>query len=345
MDVGEIKYIYFEFFHPNIHEQRLTIRFNLSQLTNRMLYTVLPEELCKKLGEPSGIPVRLISTNGRSSEVELWAVGIKYKNRRCTTLAIPSKSKRKIIGFLTLAQLGFTYKFTQIAVYKDQIFNSLLYDFIYDVFDSLYEIKSALDAYREIVKQYNEDFTDVFVNNQEYFLQEWHNSSFITWFMSMYQYSLNTAVILLFLGLYLYVAVAFRQALEGLIAAYVADTRKDLLQLNDPIAKWDIIFNEIRKTGFKNIINKYFRNNEKLANNISSLWEMLSELFIHARGLLHTFTEVSSIAMGLPLVAYVEGDREPLSKLNEAVKSFRKIFRELYNVWSADRWQNKQSYP
>jgi hypothetical protein len=26
------------------------------------------------------------------------------------------------------------------------------------VFDSLYEIKSALDAYREIVKQYNEDF-------------------------------------------------------------------------------------------------------------------------------------------------------------------------------------------
>jgi hypothetical protein len=36
---------------------------------------------------------------------------------------------------------------------------------------------------------------------------------------------------------------------------------------------------------------------------------MLSELFIHARGFLHIFTEVSSIAMGLPLVAYVGGDR------------------------------------
>jgi len=74
-----------------------------------------------------------------SSEVELWKIGVKYNDKQCVTLAVPSKNGKTAIGFLTLAQLGLTYRLTQIQVYDNQIFNSFIYDFAYDVFESLYE--------------------------------------------------------------------------------------------------------------------------------------------------------------------------------------------------------------
>jgi len=151
--------------------------------------------------------------------------------------------------------------------------------------------------------------------------------------MSMYLYSLNASIISMLTGLYPYIAVIFRQALEGLVAAYVADAHKNFIDISDPIQRWDIIFDEIEKTGFKNIVDRYFSNDKELADEISSLWKTLSHLFVHARGILYTFPEVSSIAMGLPLAAYVEGDKKPLSILNESIKKFHEIFKKIFDKW------------
>jgi hypothetical protein len=38
--------------------------------------------------------------------------------------------------------------------------------------------------------------------------------------------------------------------------------------------------------------------------------------------------------MGLPLAAYVEGDKEPLSILNDSIKKFREIFKKIFDKWS-----------
>jgi len=334
MSSAEKEYVDLELFHPSDFKQHQVIRFDLGKYSKRMLYTVLPETICRKLGEPSGIPIRLVSAEGKLSEVELWAIGIKYDDRRCITLAIPSKNGEAILGFLTLAQLGLMHRLAQIQVYDDQVFNSFIYDFVYDVFESLYEIREALAVYQEALRQYNEDWIEILSNNREYFLKEWSRSSFVAWFMSMYLYSLNASIISMLVGLYPYIAIMLRQALEGLIAAYIADTHKNFTNISDPLQRWDTIFGEIEKTGFKNIIDRYFSNDKNLADEILSLWKTLSHFFVHARGLLHTFPEVSSIAMGLPLAAYVEGDKEPLSILNDSIKKFREIFKKIFDKWS-----------
>jgi len=296
-----------------------------------MLYTVLPEMICQKLGEPSGILIRLVSIEGKLSEVELWAIGVKYNEKQCITLVIPSKNGETILGFLTLAQLGLMYnrnRLTQVQVYDDQIFNSFVYDFIYDVFESLYEVGEAMAVYEEVLKQHNEDWVEILSNNREYLLKEWKRSSFVIWFMSMYLYSLNASIISMLTGLYPYIAVIFRQALEGLVAAYVADAHKNFTDISDPIQRWDIIFDEIEKTGFKNIVERYFSNDKELADEISSIWKTFSHLFVHARGILYTFPEVSSIAMGLPLAAYVEGDKNHYQYLMTPLRSFMKFSRK-----------------
>jgi hypothetical protein len=340
MATGGVEYVDFELFHPRDSKSRQVIRFNRGISSERALYTVLPEEICQKLGEPSGTFIQLISAEGVSSEVELWALGVRYKDKQCITLVVPSKNEKIILGFLTLAQLGLTYNLTQIKYRDDQVFNSLIYEYAYDILESLYGTKKALDVYREVMMQYNEDWIDVLVNNRDYLLNEWRRSSFVVWFMSMYLYSLNAAIVSLFVGLYPHIAITLRQALESLIVAYVADTRKDYAEISDPLSRWDIAFNEFEKTGFKNIVDKYLGNDKDLANEMLSLWKELSSLFIHARGLLYTYPEVSSIAMGLPLLAYVEGDKEPLSILNNSVKKFRKIFKKLFDKWSTT-WLKK----
>ena len=342
MAIRGMEYVDFELFHPSDSKRRQIIRFKLGIGSERALYTVLPEEICQKLGEPSGIFIQLISAEGRSSEVELWSIGVKYKDKQCITLVVPSKNEKTILGFLTLVQLGLTYELTQIKTSNDQVFNSIIYDFAYDVLESLYEMKEALDVYREVIMQYNEDWIEIITNNREYLLEEWKRSSFVVWFMSMYHYSLNAGMISLLVGLYPYVAVALRQALEGLVVAYVADTRRDYTEISDPISRWYVVFHEFEKSGFKNAVKRHFGNDNDLAKEILSLWKELSGLFIHARGLLDTFQEVSSIAMGLPLLAYVEGDKEPLSKLNNSIKSFRRIFKKLYDEWSIT-WLKKIS--
>jgi len=334
MSSVEREFIDLELFHPSDSKQRLVIRFDLGKDSRRMLYTVLPEMVCQKLGESSGMPIRLVNTEGRFSEVRLWAVGVKYNDRQCITLAIPSKNGETTLGFLTLAQLGVTYRLTQIQVYDEQIFNSFIYDFVYDVFESLYEVREALHVYQEVLRQYNEDCIEIVSNNREYLLKEWSRSSFVVWFMSMYLYSLNASIISMLVGLYPYVAVTFRQALEGLVAAYVADTHQDFTNISNPLQRWRTMFREFERAGFKNIVDRYFSNDKDLADEISSLWKELSYFFVHAGGLLSTFPEVSSIAMGLPLVAYVEGDKEPLSILNNSIKKFREIFKKLFDKWS-----------
>jgi hypothetical protein len=150
----------------------------------------------------------------------------------------------------------------------------------------------------------------------------------------MYQYSLNAGIILLLVGLYPYIAIALRQALESLIAAYVADTHKNYTEISDPLVRLDIAFEELEKTGFKNIVDKYFGDDKDLGNEITSLWKELSSLFVHARGLLYAFPEVPSIAMGLPLVAYVDGDKGPLSLLKLYIRRFRRVFKTLFDKWS-----------
>jgi tetratricopeptide (TPR) repeat protein len=334
MTSGEKEYVDFEFFHPKDSTRHQVIRFELGIGKEQSLYTVLPEEICRKLGEPLGIFIQLISAGGVSFEVELWAVGARYKDRQCVTAVIPSKNKKTTLGFLTLAQLGLSYNIKSIKCFEDQLFNSLIYDYVYDIAESLYNMREALDVYQEVVRQYDEDWIDAFMKNSDYFLKEWDRSSFVVWFMSMYNYSLNSAIILLLAGLYPYVALAYRQALESLIAAYVADTRKNYTEIGDPLTRLDVAFEELEKTGFKNIVDKYFGDDKDLANEISSLWKELSSLFVHARGLLYAFPEVSSIAMGLPLVAYVDGDKEPLSLLNNCIRRFRKIFKTLFDKWS-----------
>jgi len=114
----------------------------------------------------------------------------------------------------------------------------------------------------------------------------------------------------------------------------VADAHKGFAEINDPLSRWDTVFYEFEKIGFKNAVDKYFSYDKDLAGEILSVWKELSSLFVYARGLLNTFPEVSSIAMGLPLVAYVEGDKEPLSALNNSIKSFRKIFKKVFDKWS-----------
>jgi len=340
MNSMERKYVDLELFHPSDCKQRQVIRFDLGTYS-RMLYTVLPEMICQKLGEPSGILIGLVSIEGKLSEVELWAIGVKYNEKQCITLVIPSKNGETILGFLTLAQLGLMYnklraynKLTPIIqVYDDRVFNSFIYDFIYDVFESLYGVGEALAVYEEVLKQYNEDWVEILSNNREHLLKEWKRSSFVVWFMSMYLYSLNASIISMLTGLYPYIAVIFRQALEGLVAAYVADTHKNFTDISDPIQRWDTVFDEIEKTGFKNVVDRYFSNDKELADEISSLWKTLSHLFVHARGILYTFPEVSSIAMGLPLVAYVEGDKKPLSILNDSIKKFHEIFKKIFDKW------------
>jgi len=334
MNSVEREYVEIKLFHPSDSKQRQVIRFDLGKHSKRMLYTVLPEMICRKLGEPSGILIRLVGADGRFSEVELWAIGIEYNDKRCITLAIPSKNGEAVLGFLTLAQLGLIYRLTQIQVYDDQVLNSFVYDFAYDVFESLYRVEEALAVYKEVLRQYNEDWIEILSNDRDYFLKEWSRSSFVVWFMSMYLYSLNASIVSMLVGLYPYIAVILRQALEGLVAAYVADAHKDFINISDPLQRWDIVFGEIERTGFKNIVDKYFSNDKDLADEILSLWKKLSYFFVHARGLLYTFPEVSSIAMGLPLVAYVEGDRKPLSILNDSIKKFREIFKEVFDKWS-----------
>ena len=334
MSSVEREFIDLELFHPSDSKQHLVTRFDLGKDSRRMLYTVLPEMVCQKLGESSGISIRLVNTEGRFSEVRLWAVGVKYNDRQCITLAIPSKNGETILGFLTLAQLGLTYRLTQIQVYDEQIFNSLIYDFIYDTFESFYQVREALDVYREVLRQFDEEWVEILANNREYLLREWERSSFVSWFMSMYLYSLNTAMNLLIVGSYPYVAVTFRHALEGLVAAYVADTHEDFTNISDPLSRWDAVFSEFERTGFKNVVDNIFSREKHLANEIWSLWKELSHFFVHARGLLYTFPEVSSIAMGLPHVAYVEGDKEPLSILNDSIRKFREIFKKLFDKWS-----------
>jgi len=339
----EMEHLDFELFHPGDSKRSQVIRFVPVMDSGMTLYTILPEEICQKLGEPSKTFIRLVSYDGRSSEVELWAVGIRYKDKQCITLAIPSKNESTTLGFLTLAQLGLTHRLTQVKVHEDQIFSTFIYSYSYDVFESLYETKEALDVYHEVVRQYNEDWIDILANDRERLLKEWRRSALVVWFMSMYLYSLNTAIVSLLVGLYPHVAVTLRQALEGLIAAYVADTRKEYTEISDPLSRWDAVFHEFEKTGFKNAVDRCFDNAKDLANEILSLWKELSSLFIHARGLLYTFQEVSSIAMGLPLSAYVEGDKEPLLMLNNSIKSFRKIFKKLFDEWSITWLQRKTS--
>ena len=339
MTTEGMEYVDFEFFHPEDSKICRAIRFNLGIDSERALYTVLPEEICQKLGEPSGTFIQLISAEGVSSQVELWSIGVRYKDKQCITLVVPSRNEKTILGFLTLAQLGLTYNLTQIKYRDDKFFDAFIYQYAYNILESLYNTKEALDAYREVMMQYNEDWIDVLVNNRD-LLNEWRRSSFVVWFMSIYHYSLGAAVVSLLVGLYPHVAIALRQALESLIVAYVADTRKDYTEINEPLSRWDTAFNEFEKTGFKNIVDKYLGNDKDLASEILSLWKELSSLFIHARGLLYTFREVSSIAMGLPILAYVEGDKEPLSILNNSVKKFRKIFNKLFDKWSTT-WLKK----
>jgi hypothetical protein len=338
MASGEKECVDFELFHPKDSRRHQVVRFNLGIGSERALYTVLPEEICQYLGEPLGTFIQFIDAEGTPSEVELWAVGVRYKDRQRMTVVIPSRNGKTIMGFLTLAQLGLTFNLTPIRCFEDQLFNSLIYDYAYDVIESLYNTREALDVYREVVRQFNEDWIDIYINNRGYLLNEWKKSSFVVWFITMYQYSLNAAIILLLVGLYPYIAIAYRQSLESLVAAYVADTHKNYTEISDPLVRLDIVFEELEKTGFKNIVDKYFGDDKDLANEISSLWKELSKLFVHARGLLHTFPELSSIAssiaMGLPLMAYVDGDKEPLSLLNNCIRRFRKVFKILFDKWS-----------
>ena len=80
-------------------------------------------------------------------------------------------------------------------------------------------------------------------------------------------------------GLYPYVAVTFRQALEGLVAAYVADTHQDFTNISNPLQRWRTMFREFERAGFKNIVDRYFSNDKDLADEISSLWKELSYFF------------------------------------------------------------------
>jgi hypothetical protein len=343
---GEEQYIDFELFHPRDSRRHQVMRFNLGIGSERSLYTVLPEEICQKLGQPLGTFMQFISAEGISSEVELWAVGVRYKDRQCITPVTPSKNEKTILGFLTLVQLGLTHNLTQIRYRDDQIFYSLIYD-MFDILESLYNTEEALDVYREVVRQYNEDWIDIFKNvfDNLYRSDQWRRSSFVVWFFSIYHYSLNTAIISLYFGLYPYVAVALRLAFESLIVAYVVDTHEDyteIIDIHDQICRWYNAFEELEKSGFRNFVNKYLGNDENLVDEISSLWKDLSGFFIHAKGLLFkfpTFQEVSSIAVGLPM-GYVDGDKEPLTKLNNCVKKFRKIFKKMFDKWSAT-WLKK----
>ena len=334
MASGEKEYVDFELFHPKDSRRHRLVRFNLGIGSERALYTVLPKEICQYLGEPLGTFIQFIDAEGTPSEAELWAVGVRYKDRQRMTVVIPSRNGKTIMGFLTLAQLGLTFNLTPIRCFGDQLFNSLIYDYAYDVIESLYNTREALDVYREVVRRFNEDWIDIYINNRGYLLNEWKKSSFVVWFITMYQFSLNAAIILLLVGLYPYIAIAYRQSLESLVAAYVADTHKNYTEISDPLVRLDIVFEELEKTGFKNIVDKIFGVDKDLANEISSLWKELSKLFVHARGLLHTFPELSSIAMGLPLMAYVDGDKEPLSLLNNCIRRFRKVFKTLFDKWS-----------
>ena len=62
-------------------------------------------------------------------------------------------------------------------------------------------MREALDVYREVLRQYNEDWVDILANNREYLLKGWSRSSFVVWFMSMYLYSLNASLISMLVGL------------------------------------------------------------------------------------------------------------------------------------------------
>jgi hypothetical protein len=218
---------------------------------------------------------------------------------------------------------------------------------MFDILESLYNTKEALDVYREVVRQFDEDWIDISKNifAHLYRSHQWERSSFVTWFMSIYYYTLNSAIISLFFGLYPFVAVALRLALESLIAAYVADTHEDFtcfIDEHDKIRRWNNAFDEIEKSGFRNFVNKYLRNDEDLVNEISCLWKDLSGFFIHAKGLLFkfpTFQGRSSIAMGVPTV-YMDGDKVPLKKLNNCIKKFRLIYKKIFDKWSTT-WLKK----
>ena len=88
MNSMEREYVDLELFHPSDCKQRLVIRFDLGTYSKRMLYTVLPEMICQKLGEPSGILIRLVSIEGKLSEVELWAIGVKYNEKQLSLIHI-----------------------------------------------------------------------------------------------------------------------------------------------------------------------------------------------------------------------------------------------------------------
>jgi hypothetical protein len=333
MTSEEEKYEDFELFHPNDSTRQRVIRFEVGIGKVKSLYTVLPKEICCELGEPLGTFIQLINAEGASSKVELLAVGVRYKDRQCVTTVIPSKNEETTLGFLALAQLGLAGNLKSIKCFKDPVFNSLIYDHVHHIVERLYNMREALAVYQEVVKQYSEDWINVYINNG-YLLDEWDKSSFVVWFMSIYNYSLISAVISLFFGLYLQVAFAYRQALESLIAAYVADTNINYIGISDPLTRMNDVFEELRKSKFKKVVDKYFGDDKALANEIISLWTKLSGLFVHAKGPLYIFPGITSIKLGLPTVAYVDGDKKPLLLLNDCIRSFRKIFKTLFDKWS-----------
>jgi predicted aspartyl protease len=333
MTSEEEKYADFELFHPKDSTRHRVIRFEIGIGKVNSLYTVLPEEICHELGEPLGTFIQLINAKGASSEVELWAVGVRYKDRQYITPVIPSKTEETTLGYLALAQLGLANNLKSIKCFKDPVFNSLIYDHVFHIVESLYNTREALAVYHEVINQYNEDWIDILINNDN-FLNKWDRSSFVCWFMSIYNYSLISAIISLFFGLYLQVAFVYRQALESLIAAYVADTHINHIENSDPLTRLNTVFEELQKSRFKEVVDRYFGDDKDLAKEIVSLWRELSSSFVHARGPLCTFSEVPSIKLGLPLIAYVDGDKKPLLLLNDCIRRFRKIFKTLFDKWT-----------
>ena len=51
----EREHIDLELFHPSDSKRCQKMRFNLGEYSERMLYTVLPEPVCRELGEPFGV--------------------------------------------------------------------------------------------------------------------------------------------------------------------------------------------------------------------------------------------------------------------------------------------------
>lgn len=331
------KKIRFEVFHPRETEKSMFLDAS-GQIG---LYTVLPADVLEEFGVKTGSEIQYLKLvepgKDHLSNLPLWEIGVRINGLECITRAI--EGEEAAIGFLTLAQLGLEFRggqhLVKMVAYSDPLVYDVLFNWVFNIYHSIYYIEPARELYSKLVTLYNE----VIIDQWKSFPPEgWKISSYIMALASLVNHGLTLTFSSLYTGALPSVALGVRLSLEALVAGYFGDVDPEISgKFSDSVSRFEKASKDIRHEGFRYFCSKRLTSYIPDVSDVIELWDELSYSFIHSIGLFKTSIksdELPSVLMGGPYLSYHEGDVPQLRKLNKLVERFGKFFGRLHGDWS-----------